>query len=304
MKNAIMVVTVGVLTLVSSVSSRAALQVYEGFDYTADTTIALLTGGSGWAAPGWLNSSANRGATNKLTSLSYTDGFGNTLLTSGGKLDVGFLSGTTANAERTMATTYSSGTYWISFLANRVGPTEPGGPTNYARQSAVALFNSTGERLDFGRPNTANFAGSPFDTWTVWTNTGSAVPTVTSKPLNVANSSLMLVRIDLDAANGLDSVRLWVNPSDITIEPLLGTEDALITTPGTGMDMAFNRIRLNANGGNTAGAYAEMLVDEFRLGTGFLDVVPLVPEPQVWALAALGGLAFWARWRKGLRSRD
>src|SRR2546422_205326 len=81
--------TLTVLILATANSAKASSVAYEPFDsYTAGTTISGGAGGSGFAAA-WLTGSGAFIGTNVSGGLSYVDTFGNTLVTSGGSMQVG-----------------------------------------------------------------------------------------------------------------------------------------------------------------------------------------------------------------------
>lgn len=154
--------------------ASAELLAYEGFDYTAgaflvnfnnsSTQIAPFhNGGTGWAGP-WDDSQGlpPAGVTHtdsiiQASSLEYTDGMGNVLVTTGGKLlnsgggDNGGGPGTlNSTPGRTLANRIVSSpegatfSTWISFLSRRVGPVNNDGGQfdgTYRRGANLALFD-------------------------------------------------------------------------------------------------------------------------------------------------------------------
>jgi hypothetical protein len=123
--------------------ARAGLLVYEGFNYPDGSNIESQTGGFGWADAWDFNSFYS---TNLAGSLSYVDGLGNTLITSGGKLwNIGDAA-TTASSQpgRTLTNTFTDGgtvnrTNWMSFLAQRIGATSGTGSATFMDPGTTIL---------------------------------------------------------------------------------------------------------------------------------------------------------------------
>ena len=136
------------------ISAKAALLAYEGFAYPPDTSLtnasALSAGDSfGWADP-W-HASIKSFATNVAGSLGYSDAYGHSLLTEGGSMiAVGptepftgnaqpsrsFSIGTLAGPLTNIYSGLSNGTYWFSFTAQWLGPTNASEPL-YGRKGDV-----------------------------------------------------------------------------------------------------------------------------------------------------------------------
>lgn len=299
----------------ASISGFAVLIAYDGFDYTVGETIAGKNGGVGWGGP-WLSGGNFVYGTNVAGSLSYTDSFGNTLITSGNSLLVGnWTLSAAATPSRTLgffADTWGTGnpsnhlaggTYWIAFLAQRVGPTKTDVPPIWERQANLSLFanaptnNQGQERLDIGRPNIHTVNPTPYDTWGVWhangfnpPGTGAAASFRASNyPLsNTLGATLVVLRIDTDrvistAYPGGDKAYVWFNPANLLAEPDISTADLVID--GEVELSNVNQIRFHCNGWYQTYTNAMLLVDELRIGTTFADVVP-VPEPASVALVA------------------
>ena len=292
--------------LTSTALSRAALLVYEGFNYPAGaalTNSSANSAGNGFGWGGRWTGVNNPLATNSPGNLSFTDLNGNTLLTDGGKVIIGVPGGTTANAQASRSfnlgtlntntytgLTNSPGTYWMSFMMQWIGPQTAGSTTNLYvrkgdltfRQGAQTNATSTGPALfAVGSPNAGNRIGTPVDTWATWSgndagagiqNTGLAAATN-----QLTNSTFVLARIDLDGGPGLDTVYTWFDWTNLLVEPTIGTAS---TTNNTSNEDGFNNIRLDANGGSAAGTNTVLALDEFRLGTSFADVTPLAALPQ------------------------
>ena len=275
--------------ILSSASVRAALLSYEGFDYPSGDTIIGKTGGTGFSQAWQLNSSGGV-YTNQGTSLKYVDSQGNSLTTIGGSL---FLQGSTIDAANSAAAQpnrllgYVRGTNgtdavstWISFLAVRQGPTtnHPSLPDNpYPRSANLSLYNnfssSNVEKLALG--NTA----------LTTSNVVSLLPQgnlANAKPSSVSFSrtNFIVVRIDHVAGSTLDNVYLFVNP-------LLGTEPDVASADTNSLsqfDFTFNRIRPFAGGDRSTSAsspYAELVLDEIRIGETYADVAPFSPALHI-----------------------
>jgi hypothetical protein len=262
-----------IASVLNSMTSSAALLVYEGFDYPAGTSLRTQTGGSGFAGP-WANTGS---ATETATSpgLTYGD-----LVVAGNKATLNGQQTTSANGNSAFLTrdlSQSFGadgtTVWLSFISQRTGNKSAGGtaqPLNYQRVFSLSLFSgSATEQASVGE-----LSNDPADVWALNPDATTIVPSVhTTTPLDT--QSFLLLRIDNIAGVGTDKAYLWVNP-DLTLgEPDTGTAAASITD-----ELSFNRIRLTVGGSQNSGATlaASGLFDEVRIGDTFADVAPL-PEP-------------------------
>lgn len=294
---------VAALVLSSSTPAIADLIAYEGFDYAAGADLSFQNGGFGWATAWGTNSSGITtggqfpGASIKAGNLTYADTAGNTLVTSGNSL---FMTGTNGTSQpfRTLNTVMGTngGSAWVSFMAYRSGtPTnntlQPFNP--YPRGANVSFYSTNSERVAIG-----NSSGAV-------SNMFSIVPTGSSSNIrqsgyDYSNLSLVVLRFDFadpSAPNTNDAVYMFINPS-LGIEPSLA--DAAAST-NNWFDFTFNRVRPFAGGNANNQPYAELSVDEIRIGTTFADVTPFtpVPEPSVVALGGVGLLAFaWGMRRR------
>ncbi len=149
-------------------------------------------------------------------------------------------------------------------------------------QSGVETGATTYQMLDLYNTNTSdanrNFTagltmnggntGSVYDfgVTETYANTGVAANTAVH---------LFVVRFDLSATAGADSVTVWIDPT-------LGAGDPIGGTSISGKTIQFDRLGFSDYDGNSAAW------DEIRWGTTF-DSVTAVPEPS--AFAALVGLA-------------
>jgi Immunoglobulin domain/Bacterial TSP3 repeat len=284
-------------------SVRAALIAYEGFNYPAGMSLTnasdLSAGDSfGWAGR-WTGANVPM-STNVASSLSYMDASGHTLATDGGSVVVGNLAGATQNAQPTRSivagtlsgSVYSglpAGTYWVSFVMQWIGyPTLPSVSSSNVywrkgdfafRSGAQTNATSTGtELIAIGRPNANQFTNSPIDTWTLWSGGDGGAATsgrATAYPLTTV--SFILLRLDVDGTGTADTTYMWVNWTNLTVEPPISTANATNTLANlTGL----NNIRLDANNQNASGTNTVLQFDEFRLGTAFVDVTPQASTPQ------------------------
>ncbi|MEP6664341.1 MAG: hypothetical protein ABJC04_11835 [Verrucomicrobiota bacterium] len=264
-------------------TTRAAVIAYEGFDYPAGDSIVGKTGGIGFTNAWQLNSSTGI-QTNQATSLSYTDGAGKTLVTTGGSLFLqGTNAGNTGNTQPNRAITNMRGTNvstfatdgvttWVSFLIVRQGPTtnSPTVPDNpYPRSANLSLFNGLPlmEKLAMG-----NTSDTVSNVVTLLPVGGNAKPTSVS----FSQTNFIVVRIDhkLDA---LDDAYMFVNPL-LSSEPSISSAD---TNSIGQFDFSFNRIRPFAGGNRTTQPYAEIVVDEIRIGETYADVAPIISLPTL-----------------------
>ena len=266
--------------------AHAALLAYEPFTNSPGTAIIGSSDGMGFAGS-WQANSSGGVATNTTYAPGYTDTNGNVLLTAGG---AGFFQGlTTGNTSMqpyrlfnfSRGTNGTDGvTTWISFLVVRQGPTGTLAGNPYGRGANVCHdFNaSTLQKLAIG-----NSSG-------VATNTVGLIPQGASGNLRSSAvpfgnyTNFVVVRIDHNSG-ALDSAWLFVNPR-LDAEP--STASAEASSVG-GFDFSFDRLRIFAGGQSSAAQpYAEMIVDEYRVGETYPDVTPhtnSAPVPPAGPLA-------------------
>ena len=264
--------------------AHAALLAHEPFTNTPGTAIIGSADGFGFSGA-WQNYSSSQGtATNTTAGLSYTDGLGRVLVGSGG---AGFFQGlTTANnsMQPIRVFNFSRGTNgtdgvttWISFLVVRQGPTVAGN-NPYPRGANLPHDLNTGNVQKLAIGNSSGAA----------TNTVGLIPTGSAANLKrslvvYSQTNFIVVRVDHVAGSANDNAYLFVNPT-LGVEPSLATAD---TNTLGGFDFSFDRLRI-FTGGNASAAqpYAEMIVDEYRIGESYADVTPYVngPPPPVSGL--------------------
>jgi len=294
--------------LVATLSVRAQLTAYDGFNYPAGSSIATQTGGDsfGWGGP-WASSTAgSKIGTNTASGLTYGG-----LTTDGGALQVGTpqsasgtgsAGGTTATPQILLPGTLGSlaaangGTLWISFLF--YNPTYP--TTTYYRQSNLGFFSGAtsgaangSEKADLGMPNGSATVGSNFAAW--GGTVSASAPNISSVSAFSASIQLITVELVVDTTTAADSYYAWfnLNPSLLGSNantPGIGTADVSNTTADL---TSVNALRFQAGNANASGTNAFYTVDELRVGDSFADVTP-VPEPVTIALGSLGGLVLLA----------
>ncbi|MCU0788060.1 MAG: DUF1565 domain-containing protein, partial [Verrucomicrobia bacterium] len=254
-----------------SATTRAALLAHEPFTNAPGSAIIGSGDGAGFAGVWQANGSSGVG-TNTAAGLSYTDTAGNTLVTEGG---AGFFQGDTL-ANNSMQPTRlfdfirgaDGTTTWISFLAVRQGPATAGA-NPYPRGANVPHDLNAGNLQKLAIGNSSGAAA----------NTVGLIPLGSAsnlKPSQVTFSQLNFIVVRVDHVAGAnDNAYLFLNPQ-------LGTQPSLIQADTNSLgefDFTFDRLRVFA-GGNDAGnsrPYAELVIDEYRLGETYADVTPYIP---------------------------
>ena len=313
----------------------ANLLFYEGFDYTANQTLLGNNGGIGFSTAWQTNSTALGNAWVNAGSFGYTDSYGNVLLTTGnrgmitgdGTATGSNTGGSTGNGQAVRQLDYTGlpgavglgsngvATTWISFVAQRTDAAfiaSNGSNYLHGRAGSFQLFSGVTaagtagqENLSVGRAsqNSETTIGDlPDDTWAIF-NAGNANGQKAST-LSFLNPTFILMRIDhvgtvATTAGNADTAYIWYNLPDISVEPLIGTADATITSSefASTRDYSISALRLFGGSRNTTVGYGQMDIDEIRGGTGFLDVTPLVPEPATGMILGLGALTLIRRRR-------
>ena len=271
-RTGIFTVILTVLVLYTTNAAKATLLAYEGFDYTAGTTVAGQSGGSGWASAWATGSTGNLMGTNVAGNLSYTDVNGLSLVTAGGSLVVGNPAGpatTTATPNRTLSSTLSGRTTWISFLYQRLNFTL--GTLPYLRQANLGLFEGSAERADVGGPNTSATVNNVLSAWGSGTHNNAMPFQAASYPINSGSTYFILIKVVADSTTAADTAYVWFNWTNLLVEPDIATaalvqNEVNLTSVGT--------LRFQAGNLNSSGSNAVFQVDELRVGTTFADVTP------------------------------
>lgn len=278
-----------VVTSAVAPSASAALLAYDGFNYDAGSLVGQ-NGGLGFANAWQLNGSGAGSIYNTVGgSLSYTDGLGKTLQTSGNSL---FLSGSptannTAQPNRDFSFVRDTGTTWISFLGYRSGTPTNNVSNPYPRGANVSFFNTGTEKLAVG-----NSSGAALNNWSlIPTGAGANIQQST---FDYSVLDFIVIRIDhIGDSTVFDNAYMWVNPN-LAVEP--STATAAVKSENL-FDFTFNRVRPFAGGYDATGGRpnAQLNIDELRVGELFADVAPIaVPEPASIALLGVGAVALAA----------
>jgi hypothetical protein len=259
----------------TAASAEAALLGYEPFTNAPGTAVIGSGGGFGFSGAWQANGSAGL-ATNTGYALGYTDAASNTLVTAGG---AAFFQGSTSASTPmqpirlfsfSRGTNGSDGvTTWLSFLAARQGPTGTLSGNPYGRGANVAHDVNAGTLQKLAVGNSSGAAS----------NTVGLIPQGSISYLRGSQvpfggrSNFIAVRID-HRANANDTAWLFVNPP-LGVEPPLSAAAAVSSNA---FDFSFDRVRIFAGGQSSIEQpYAELVIDEYRLGETWADVTPYSP---------------------------
>lgn len=271
------------VALVSTCATRAALLAYEPFTNSAGA--GIIGSGDGYGFSGvWTSNSSQGVATNTAEGLGYVDGLGRSLVTAGG---AGFFQGlTSANNNMQPVRLFSAGrgtngtdgvTSWISFVVVRQGPLGSLAGNAYGRGANVPHDINTGalQKLAIG-----NSSGVGSNNVALIPQGNAANCRGDTNSVFGGRTNFVVVRID-HVVGGNDSAYLFVNPT-LGVEPAIGTAGAVWTGS---FDFSFDRLRVFAGGQSSASQpYAELILDEYRLGESYADVTPYVGAPPAAVL--------------------
>jgi hypothetical protein len=282
-------------------TSRATLFAYEGFDYPiAVDGLAAQNGGTGFTTA-W-DDVANDGEILAST-LSYTDGGGRTLITSGNMAQMdGSTAGTSVNFRTIDSAQYSAAnTLYISMLGQKI-PSGLGTPLD-SRAVNMAVFAGTSERVGIGHgTNTpaGGFAGEY--RWGFFTNgngnngqVGDATFAHYSS-VNIQSPAFSVLKIELNANGINERMTLFVNPSLDAESSNVPSAIVIDTRDMAALMSDLNRLRPFGGNQNANGA-GILNLDELRVGSTWEDVTPFIPEPSTAALSGLAGLVLLRRRR-------
>lgn len=261
-------------TITVTPRAEAELLVYEGFDYAAGS-LADQGGGIGFAPEStWPGGEVVEG------SLSYTDGMSTSLPTTGNRALISAESSSQSlyralNRNYGTDENFGPGTYWVSFLGQRLQPHATDGE-NAIRSHGFQLHNGEGdERVAGGKATTPSPASM---NWSLFSDGDGSLSSETSA--SIFDPTFLVIQVDIadtTDGNNSDTASMWVNPS---LDGTLGAPDAELTqAAGNNFDYLFNTVRLWAGGSNDAGPYAEWTLDEIRIGTFLEDVTGGVIVP-------------------------
>jgi hypothetical protein len=257
--------------VVSGSATPAQASVYEGYGYPDGTTISTNeNGGIGWTGA-WVPDAET--PTNHVVlarSLEYGDGTGKQLVTTPGSV---FYTATNITGDVRSFRNFeprTNGVTWVSFIGQRMGPTvtNTGTPANpYPRAANLAFFEGGSERFAIG-----NGSGAVSNFWSILPAGSVANVTNDQRSATPMNQQAFIVLRIEHVADGNDNLHMWVNPR-------LGTEPSLASANARSIgafNFNFDRIRPFVGAVDTGNnrPYAEIALDEFRIGGSFAAVTP------------------------------
>lgn len=260
----------------------ATLTAYESFNYPGSlgSSINTLNGGTGFSNA-WTNTDADASLSSTNSSLSYppssplTPQGAHLALTAADASTVAFRGlSSTMNLAANGLNFYSSALMSINSLGQAV---------------SVQFSDGTNVRWNYG----INAAGN-FTVGVAFGNVGQTANSLFTATPNTTYLVVAYLRTNT-GASGADQVFLSVfDPAETITAP--SSDAGWDIAASGGSTITLNRASLNFN--NAAGG--ALLFDEFRIGTTFLDVTGVIPEPGHALLCGLSGLAMLAR-RRWLR---
>lgn len=247
----------------ASPASHAALLVYEGFNYTAGSTVTGQTGGSGNWNGAWAGSSSYIVSTPGLTYTGLSTS-GNAAFDNTGPFQSNLRAYTGVNGS-------DGSVLWMSALVNAA-----------TLNNDLRLYGLADNGVLGGDGGAGIYIGGGIVNTRIGFGSGTSSLTYT-----LGTTFLVVAKYEFSDTAGADKITLWVNPSLATTPTTGGASQSgnfsasWVTSPMMGF----------RGGNNWTGT-----VDEIRLGTTFADVV--VPEPGAFSLACLGGLGLLLRSRR------
>lgn len=271
------VVRCGVLActvmLMGGVAARGEVLFYDGFGYTAGTSLdgKVNANGNAWTSGG------SQPFTVAGSSLSYLD-----LQTSGGSAVSGAPSSGSAYSDGLINTglgTPNSGVYWVSFLEQQTG----GGS---AYQGAYAMledfygnkFVQAGSAFTGNSPN--DYVVGPGGSYGYFG--ANAFPTLDTGSAT-ASTVFIVLKYDFGTADGGadNKVTAYFNPTPGAPEGSLVALGSVSTNSDTVMSLG--AIRLGVENQYNG----DVIFDELRIGTSFADVAPVAVVPEGGAVVGV-----------------
>jgi len=261
---------------------RGALLVYEGFEYTAGTSIAGQAGGIGFGSNTWTETETTPGNLDTMGTGSLSYG---SLTANGNRLQLNTPTAT-GNSDQRNFTAQSGSNYpvmWAGFLIN---------------VQAASLSSITNGYLQL-RPNSGSGVGAYLGVFTdgggnkvfgIGSNQSGFTTAFSSVSLALNTTYFLAARVTWNLS-GAETIDLFVNPNldGSGLTPAISTAALSITLD------RFARVGLVGGTTGTTWNY-----DEFRLGQSFAEIAP-VPEPST-AMLLGWTVAFsflWKRLRRG-----
>jgi hypothetical protein len=177
-------------------------------------------------------------------------------------------------------------TTWISFLIARQGPTGSLAGNPYGRGANIPHDLNAGalQKLALG-----NGSGAASNTVAlIPQGSGALIKGATN--IFGGRTNFVVVRID-HVSNGNDHAYLFVNPT-LTVEPATNTAGAVSLGA---FDFSFDRLRVFAGGqSSSAQPYAELVLDEYRVGESYADVAPIVVTPPAPGALIITNVSLWS----------
>jgi hypothetical protein len=237
------------LIVLAGGAASADLLVHENFEYPVGD-LSGNSGGSGWTT-GWTDT--GNSVVVRSAGLAFTDGIGNTLVTSGASLDTADGGAATTISAREIADRNAE--TWISVLIQPQGNfSDFIGVSFYDQGLATAnarfAIEQNGKDLRLTR------------------RAGTTTPIHTTTFVNPSGSTALAVLHLVPGGGG--TVEL-PDRIDVFFNPALGAEP---TVPHASVDLnglQFDRIRVAAQNGKST------WVDEIRIGESYADVTPFIP---------------------------
>ncbi|GAB4181647.1 MAG: hypothetical protein Fur0032_22780 [Terrimicrobiaceae bacterium] len=259
-------VILAALAVIALPSAQATLLVYEPFltgGSNYNTSISLI--GQGPTSLGftgnWITGTTGP-ADPVATGLTYTG-----VESAGGAATIGTSNVRTGRLLETPFTASTTGTYYLSFLMDL------GGVDSQYKALEVHDGGFAASNRNFRLGNGGGAGGFSA------TNFGFRIADGASQDLGAAdtNVNFFVVRFDLSSTAASDTVTVYRNPSDLSVE----TNNTGVTL--SGQDIHFDRITL------AQFTSQQVTYDEIRIGTTFTSVIP---EPSSAALLGIAGAAF------------
>lgn len=254
-------------------NTQAALLVYDGFetpgDYTVDSTINGISGGTG----DWTSSWAVGGGTiNAVENSIPVTG----LVQSPGKISTNPDTDTAANVRRQFdGTAFDAlgSEVWFSYAYSREAGSNNHNVFITGDGSATRYFGLRSENATSSEVNaTLRFSGSTVE------------KSAASISLVNGEDYFIIGRMTFEPEVGVFArLDVWSNPMDFSSVGALGAADMFVQTTNV-YDSGFSDVWIQ-NGANASYEF-----DEIRIGSTLANVTP-VPEPTVAILVGLTGLA-------------